>query len=500
LTLGFCVLIPANQGIANEPVFAVPNDVGRAAFDPTNSVSAQERFLFHLIYEPLIRLNPDHSLNPALAKGWKVGKKSITFQLNTGHRFSDGAPVTAESVKQSFVYLCSEKSKAKTDLGGMAGCNEKEINGAVQVKGTHSLMIRTQAMPTVFLHQLATSRALVVRKTKTGLVGSGPYKIKSLNESEVVFRKNPVYHSVEKVRNDGFTIKKIDEGMIHERITKNDLAGALMYLADTIESINAPFYQYHTDKAFVTQTIFFNNQRPPFDQPLVRQAILAEAYNSASLHECVKPNKRAFGIIPIGLGGSIGHIAPKKMEEIKPAVVAKALAKYSPAVKVIQLHQHVGRKSECLEANLKKIFAKFNLELKIKYHSSYGTLWPLYMNHNHQGFIELLAFKNREAFSILQFFVPGTNENFANIESPTLKKLLASSQTALTSRARFQSYRDAAQHINDQAHVAPLYYTSHAGFLDKCIRGSEAKTDFNPFQFLLGVHWDQKCLEKRAAQ
>lgn len=60
------------------------------------------------IYEPLVRLQPDYSIAPALAMSWEqVGASTFRFHLRPGVKFHDGSPFTASDVKYTFDRIAS---------------------------------------------------------------------------------------------------------------------------------------------------------------------------------------------------------------------------------------------------------------------------------------------------------------------------------------------------------------------------------------------------------
>ena len=60
--------------------------------------------LLELIYEPLVRLDANLELQPAVAESWAFSEDgtSLTFQLDPDAMFHDGTPVTSADVRASF--------------------------------------------------------------------------------------------------------------------------------------------------------------------------------------------------------------------------------------------------------------------------------------------------------------------------------------------------------------------------------------------------------------
>jgi hypothetical protein len=63
---------------------------------------AAERMLFERVYQPLIGVACDGSIQPAAAETWSYGGGSWTFRIARGARFGDGMPLRARDVIESW--------------------------------------------------------------------------------------------------------------------------------------------------------------------------------------------------------------------------------------------------------------------------------------------------------------------------------------------------------------------------------------------------------------
>src|SRR4029077_7148905 len=72
--------------------------------DPHKQTAFSSLRLLELIYEPLVRLDANVQVIPALAVSWAFSSdgKTLTFQLNPDAKFHNGIPVTSADVKASF--------------------------------------------------------------------------------------------------------------------------------------------------------------------------------------------------------------------------------------------------------------------------------------------------------------------------------------------------------------------------------------------------------------
>src|SRR5262249_34418939 len=70
-----------------------------------------------MMYNQLVRFDPDMNVVPELAESWDVSKDSLiwTFKLRQGVKFHDGQEMTSADVKYTFDRLF-EKSPGKSDF------------------------------------------------------------------------------------------------------------------------------------------------------------------------------------------------------------------------------------------------------------------------------------------------------------------------------------------------------------------------------------------------
>lgn len=70
------------------------------SLDPHNNAGAASGNMLRSLYDPLAELQPDGSMQPALAESWRnVDPTTWEFKLRPGVRFSNGQPLTAETVR-----------------------------------------------------------------------------------------------------------------------------------------------------------------------------------------------------------------------------------------------------------------------------------------------------------------------------------------------------------------------------------------------------------------
>jgi len=132
-------------------------NAGPASLDPAMAANTAEGLIYSdLAYAPLITLNGDGSLAPALATSWRYTDKTLTtfeLTLRSGAKFSDGSPVTADAVSTSLQ-------------------RTKKANGAVSA--TYAALIKSavaEGPRTVVLHLMQRNPTIALVLTQRFLVG-----------------------------------------------------------------------------------------------------------------------------------------------------------------------------------------------------------------------------------------------------------------------------------------------------------------------------------------
>ena len=78
-------------------------DADPTSLDPHEQLASATLQLSHLIFDPLVRLRQDFSLEPRLAKSWeKIDERTTRFHLREGVRFHSGRVLSADDVVWTF--------------------------------------------------------------------------------------------------------------------------------------------------------------------------------------------------------------------------------------------------------------------------------------------------------------------------------------------------------------------------------------------------------------
>jgi peptide/nickel transport system substrate-binding protein len=272
------------------------------SLDPALSYTAESWEAIWLVYTPLLtyaRSEGDGGteLIPGLARDLpEVSDDGLTYELTLrkGVRFSNGVPVKASDFEHTIKRVLNLESGGAPFYEVIEGATEyvnsadrrTDISGIETNDRTGEITVRLVEPDGTFAHVLAMTFAGIVpsdtpfeNMTKDPPPGVGPYVI-----TEVVPNRRFVME-----RNDRFDLPGIPGGHL-DRITaeivkstsrqaQDVIEGKLDYMLEpppadlkpTIKSEYGDRYEEHTTVS--TYYFFLNVETPPFDDPVVRQAV-----------------------------------------------------------------------------------------------------------------------------------------------------------------------------------------------------------------------------------
>lgn len=128
-------------GLASEPT----------AVDPHYHQTTPNEALVYHIFQPLVGMDADQSLVPALAESWEATDDTTwTFKLNKDARFSNGEPFTAKDVVFSFCRIMNNE----TGIGSGAINTVRRVV-AIETPDDHTVRLKTAAPQPVLPNELA---------------------------------------------------------------------------------------------------------------------------------------------------------------------------------------------------------------------------------------------------------------------------------------------------------------------------------------------------------
>jgi oligopeptide transport system substrate-binding protein len=290
--------------------------------DPALTRGGPDSALGH-IFSGLTTLDTTLQVQPELAAGWSVSGDGLvyTFYLRPEARFHNGRSLTAHDIIYSWERAADPATgsdTAETYLGDIRGVAEKLAGQAETISGLralddHTLEVTLTAPVAYFLAKLAYPVAYVVDREQVSQPnwqyqanGSGPFKLARWQDDEIIVleRFDDYYRESARlahvVINLGpvLSLAQYETGQI-------DLVGIGGANLEQARDPNNPFSQeLQTAVSLCTSVLGLDTTRPPFDNPLVRQAFNYALDKNLLIETFANGNALpALGPLPPGMPG-----------------------------------------------------------------------------------------------------------------------------------------------------------------------------------------------------
>ena len=262
--------------------------------DPALIVDVTGGLIAAKLFNGLVRLGEDLSIQPDIAKEWSVSRDGLTytFRLKHGVFFSNNQEVNAYDFKYSFQRILDPTSKSPNTwiLEKILGADDFMKGKAKDVKGIkliddYTLEIRLKRPFSPFLSLLTMSAAYVVPSLEVEKlgpdfsshpIGTGPFVLREwLPNRELRLEKRENY----------FDSPARVKGIIY-RIIPEDLTAVTEFELGNLDIITIPvseYSRYRNDpakqnfissiKGINTYYLGLNCSKPPFNNLRIRKAI-----------------------------------------------------------------------------------------------------------------------------------------------------------------------------------------------------------------------------------
>lgn len=268
---------------AQEPVRGGTLRLGFSAdpggFDPAQGPSGMSHVVIEQIYSTLMSVDENALPYPDLAKSYEMSEDGLqyTFRLREGVTFHNGDPLTAEDVKFTFDRLRDPDS-------GYSYQSQVETIEDVEAVDDLTVVFKLSRPTGPFLTYMAFPGSSIVPKAllesghnlNAEPIGSGPFKFVSYQPRSMIrFERNENFYEPGKPYFDGMEFHLIADVTA---LTNAVLSGTINF---SNEIPPRDWQRVKDAEGIVGLTLegsrFYwllpNNETPPMDNPLVRQAI-----------------------------------------------------------------------------------------------------------------------------------------------------------------------------------------------------------------------------------
>ncbi|MDH4467317.1 MAG: ABC transporter substrate-binding protein [Bacteriovoracaceae bacterium] len=449
---------------------AVPNAI--LSLDPSNTTTAQERFLLPLLYQPLFYIDQNSSIQPVLAETYEQKKANIIrIRLRKNQIFSDMTEVTSEDIVTSVNILCGKATYNLIPIRTLVGCKKNE---APQIKAVskYEVDFTIRGSTNYFLYELASPFLFIFKTTSSGPIGSGLFKLKAMLKDEVILAR---VNQKKDLPNE-LSLIYIKEKEISNALNSNKIDIASMYVESKIPELHKTKFQKITSSNNVTTILTLNPLKIKTVPSKLLKQISNEMRTDAELAKCDVRNQSASGVVPEGIGGHVDYQVSQP--EKNPVRLKNSLK--------LNIHQAADRLISCETSAVKNIFNRHNIEVTIVYDTDYNHLIQQYGKETIDGYIEHFVFYTRDAGRFYTRFTSSANTSIFYINSKKIEELLKNAENISEIQKRFQIYRDINHIIDGYHHIFALTYMGHSIIWSKCVGFKDSSDDMplNPNTFL----------------
>ena len=282
LLLALTTLFFISLGLSQEPQMGGTLQWGLSTdppnLDPHVSSGSSAANVKMNVYSGLARYDKDGTIIPDLATDWTISDDGLTytFSLREGVTFHDGTPLTAADVKFSLERIINPETGAY--LSSALG-----VIDSIETPDDQTVVLNLSEPHAALLPYLARAEAQAVSQAflenggdlNLEMMGTGPFKFVSREPGvSIVLERNADYYEEGKPYLDGITfVPYADEQTRVTALEAGDV-DIIEYVPwkdmDAIEG--NPDLSLYADEGAAFMTLIYNQEREPFDDPLVRRA------------------------------------------------------------------------------------------------------------------------------------------------------------------------------------------------------------------------------------
>lgn len=273
--------------------------------DPASRTDGESFNVTDHIFDNLVTFKPGTTeISPSLAERWSISADGLTYTFNLvkGAKFHDDTPVNADAVIFSFKRQLDAKHPAHEDGGPYSYLQamglDQLIKDVVKIDdGTVAFKLAKPNAPflsTLGMQAFAIVSPAAVTKLKQDFaqkpVGSGPYKLKVWDKKQkIVLEANPNYWGTKPyaqtlifraIPDNNTRLQEMMAGNLHVMDTpdSNHIKALEQKMGSKLKLLKAP--------GFNVGYLAMNQEKKPFDNPKVRQAI-AHAINKQAIVDTI---------------------------------------------------------------------------------------------------------------------------------------------------------------------------------------------------------------------
>ncbi|WP_152400280.1 ABC transporter substrate-binding protein [Paenibacillus cellulositrophicus] len=467
--------------------------------DPHRSGLAVAVRVIRTIYDSLVVQLPDNTIKPWLATEWTISDDglSYTFKLRKDVKFQDGTPFNAEAVKFNFDRILDPATKAANAAALLQPYKSSEVIDEYTIKLNLSTPSRA------FLGNLSQALLGIVSPTAAKQygdqlgqhpVGTGPFKFVKWDENaDIKVERNPDYAwAPEIVTNTGAPyLDSIDFKIVPEEATRiGSVQSKQVLAAETVPPQNIltlkkdPNFQLlQANTLGLPYTLFFNQERAPWNELKARQAVqLAVDVDAIVKTLYLGTYERAWSPLTPGTFG----YDPSLENSVKPDI-AKAnqllddlgWVKGADGVrtkdgKKLTLHYVDGtpnrEKRNDIAVMVQQQLKQIGVDVEVEITKDVRTV--VYTNGNYDLYGNSQVNSDPNAlYSFYHSYDPKSRPTLPRLASPEVDKWLEEGRVEKDDAKREELYQKIQHYIIDNAVILPIYVFPYTVAASKSVQG-----------------------------
>jgi oligopeptide transport system substrate-binding protein len=471
---------------------------------PHRAYNADEAQILTAIAEGLFVYDPlSMDPVPALAESWSVDKSNLvwTFTLRAGAKYSNGEPITASEVVESWFTLIDPRINAPyaslfDSIVGVgeyrAGAETDRAKVGIRASGdrTVTLTLSTPAehLPKILCHHAfsvvhSSGREAALKDAAPANyvpVSSGPFTVQSANDKEIVFLKNANYWDASAVSLPSIRVLITDDA---DDITARFNRGEIHWLAGSTRIDRV------LDRAsimvtplFATEYFFFRSTQWPWNDSKVRNALIAAVPWADLRANYVIPAKTL--VFPISgypeLPGITLHDVSKARELLAAAGIEDPSKLPSLEIRIPDA-QPFSNLASILETAWKGLGLTVTVKA-LPYAEYYASLRDDAYAIGITTWIGDFA----DPLSFLEMFRPQSSLNDSGWRNQEYERLIKDASSAADRKSRYALLSKAEQLLLDEGVILPVAHNPALNVIDT--NGLEGwysnALDIHPFKFI----------------
>jgi peptide/nickel transport system substrate-binding protein len=246
------------------------------SWDPVTSSAGWDMHALGLVYASITTLDPAGDAVPALASSWTYAPngKSVTFALRPGLKFSDGAPLTATSVRENI-------DRGQTQ-GNSTVAAELSVISKVVVNSPTSFTLDLTQVDYQVPDLLAGKDGMIVNPAAFKDVGSlptqpegaGPFELTAyVPDSHASLVRNPDYWDASQIHIQNFNVLDITEPEQILAALESGQVNVAYIAGNQVAAAKAAGFKIDVIPSEVVNELDIQTTTAPFSNPDVVKAI-----------------------------------------------------------------------------------------------------------------------------------------------------------------------------------------------------------------------------------